>query len=212
MPPASATRFAPAVCMTATTERRQSCLQCSHVVCGCPLSLRSQMATHCWLSTMHRLVYIAPLCCFVLPFISPSPPSQIEARTMAHLARDERLLAIFNADHGTVRVVTHSLRASLKLRWQVGGAANTWCVLRVAQTDLYHLIASTIFGKPVNSITKDQRKQAKTVRNEVAVCCRDTAWLLTVCLCVCVLRLWLSGNAWHHVWAWWPRAKQEARD
>ena len=97
---------------------------------------------------------------------------------MAHLARDERLLAIFNADHGTVRVVT--LR--LKLRWQVGGAANSWRVLRVAQTDLYHLIASTIFGKPVNSITKDQRKQAKTVRNEVAVCCRDTAWLLTVCL------------------------------
>ena len=32
-----------------------------------PLSLRSQMATHCWLSTMHRLVYVAPLCCFVLP-------------------------------------------------------------------------------------------------------------------------------------------------
>lgn len=60
------------------------------------------------------------------------------------------------------------------------------CAAGGTQTDLYHLIASTIFGKPVNSITKDQRKQAKTVRNEVVVCCRDTGWLLTVCLYVCV--------------------------
>lgn len=133
MPPASATRFAPAVCMT-RNHREKAKLFAHIVVCGCPPTLLSFSDGNTLLAVDYAQVpvYIGPLCCFVLPFISPSPPSQIEARTMAHLARDERLLAIFNADHGTVRVVMHNLRPSLKLRWQVCGAANSWCVLRVA--------------------------------------------------------------------------------